>query len=157
MMARLSTVLVAVFLLFCNACVTFAAPLAERQLLGGLGGIGCNVARVQTVAGLSRTIGEVNRLSSAAGADAATADAAATAGAALDSAQAGIREIAVALFTGEAPPQSGRDAVEAGLTDAKAALDSITSTDPAITAQVAEAQKDLASTAEAGQKVVSRC
>ncbi|KAH6896138.1 hypothetical protein BKA70DRAFT_1570374 [Coprinopsis sp. MPI-PUGE-AT-0042] len=154
MMARLSTVLVAVFLLFCNACVTFAAPLAERQLLGGLGGIGCNVARVQTVAGLSRTIGEVNRLSSAA---AATADAAATAGAALDSAQAGIREIAVALFTGEAPPQSGRDAVEAGLTDAKAALDSITSTDPAITAQVAEAQKDLASTAEAGQKVVSRC
>ena len=59
--------------------------------------------------------------------DSATASAASTAGAALDSAQGGIREIAVALFTGQAPPQSGRDTVEAGLTDAKAALDSIAS------------------------------
>lgn len=156
-MSRLSTVLVAVFLLFCNAYMTLAAPLAERQLLGGLGGIGCNVARVQTVAGLTRTIGEVNRLSQAAAADPAAASAASTAGAALSSAQGGIREIAMSLFTGQAPPQSGRETVEAGLTDAKAALDSINSTDPAIMAQVAEAQKDLASTAEAGQKVVSRC
>lgn len=156
-MTRFSTVLVAIVLLFCNACVTLAAPLAERQLFGSLGGIGCNVARVQTVAGLARTIGEVNRLSQAAAADSATANAASTAGAALQSAQGGIRDIAVALFTGQAPPQAGRDTVEAGLADAKAALDGITSTDPAVTAQVAEAQKDLASTTEAGQKVVSRC
>ena len=59
--------------------------------------------------------------------DSATANAASTAGAALQSAQGGIRDIAVALFTGQAPPQAGRDTVEAGLADAKAALDGITS------------------------------
>ncbi|EAU92499.1 hypothetical protein CC1G_00718 [Coprinopsis cinerea okayama7 len=158
-MARFTSFIVGFLLFFCNAWMTLAAPveIEGRQLLGGLGGIGCNLARIQTVTGLRRTIREVDQLAQAAGADTATANAAANARTALDTAQGGINQIAVALFSGNPPPQAGRDITEQGFNDAKAALNSITSTDPAITAAVAEAQADLDRTISAGQRVVARC
>ncbi|TFK18653.1 hypothetical protein FA15DRAFT_729205 [Coprinopsis marcescibilis] len=155
-MARFASVIVSFIAIF-FACVASAAPLAPRQLLGGLGGIGCNVARIQTVGSLRRTIGEVNDLSEAAASDTATAAAASDASAALQSAHGGIQQIATALLTGQAPPQAGRDSVEQGFNAAKTALNSITSTDPAIVAQVAEAQEDLDRAIAAGQRVVDRC
>ncbi|TFK18654.1 hypothetical protein FA15DRAFT_760517 [Coprinopsis marcescibilis] len=151
-MARFAQVL-SLLIAFC-ACAVSAAPIAPAQAAAALQ---CDIARVQIVASVNRTVAEVNDVIQGAGADVATAAAASTAAAALQSAQAGIDQIAAALLAGKAPPQASRDIVEQGFADAGVALDSIVSTDPAILAQVTEAKDDLESAASAGELVIANC
>ncbi|KAF8066052.1 hypothetical protein FPV67DRAFT_1671057 [Lyophyllum atratum] len=134
-----------------------AAPIAERQLLKGLGGIGCNVARVQTVASLAAASRAVAKVTTASAADATAGDAAAAAKTGLDSAKAGIATIATALVTGQAPPEAACTQTLDGLNAAKTALAGITSTDPAVTSAVADAAAKVDKTIAAGGKVVAKC
>ncbi|KAK7428820.1 hypothetical protein QQZ08_004590 [Neonectria magnoliae] len=134
-----------VTLLASVATVTQAAPLEPRQLLGQLGGIQCNLARVRIVGALGDAGDAIDNIQ-----DQATS-AAASAG--LDQANAGISQIASALIAGEAPPDEGRTEVEAGLQAIGAALDSGDSSDAA----VGEAQNALTDATAAGQDVVAQC
>lgn len=79
-----------------------------------LGGIACNVARLQIVGALGDTEDAVGQI--------ADADTASAAQAGLDQANGGISEIASAILAGEAPPDSGRAEVEAGLEAVGSAL-----------------------------------
>lgn len=122
-----------------------------------IGGIGCNVARAQTVGRLAQSAAAVKAVKSAAASDATSAAAADQATTALNSAKAGIAKIAVALITGQKAPAAARDQVQAGLTDAMTALTGINSTDPNVTSAVTAAQSKVSSTTQAGQDVVSKC
>jgi len=81
-----------------------------------LGGIQCNVARLRIVKALGDTQDSVGQIQDT------TVQQDASAG--LKQAQGGIGQIAQAILAGEAPPQGGRDEVEAGLNAASSALDS---------------------------------
>ncbi|KAI1640863.1 hypothetical protein F4809DRAFT_355030 [Biscogniauxia mediterranea] len=135
--------LVAVLLAMSATTVT-SASIHRRQLLDGLK---CNVARLRIVGALGDTQDAVADIQ-----DPTVQQAASTA---LDQAQGGIAQIAKAIFAGEAPPQDGRDQVEAGLTAAGDALGSAgsNSTDTA----VADAQSSLADAVQAGKDVVANC
>ena len=79
----------------------------QTQGAQGFGGLGCNIARLQIVRALGDTGNAVAQIQDSATQQAAEAG--------LIQANAGIESIAQALVAGEAPPQSGRDEVEAGL------------------------------------------
>lgn len=83
-----------------------------RQIFGG--NIRCNVARLGIVSALGDTMDSISQIQ-----DPATKQAAA---AGVAQANSGIREIASAIIAGDAPPQSGRETTEAGLTAAGQAL-----------------------------------
>jgi len=137
-------------------CFVQAAPLGqiqERQV----GGIACNVARLQTVAGLSKSAKSIQSAITAAGSDAASAAQLQTAATGITSAQAGVKTIAGALLTGQAAPADARTQVGDGLTAATTALNSINSTDATLTSAVTAAQSAVAGTVTAGEKVVSDC
>lgn len=91
---------------------SFAAVL-PRQIFGG--NIRCNVARLGIVRALGDTMDSISQIQ-----DPATKQAAA---AGVAQANSGIREIASAILAGDAPPQSGRETTEAGLTAAGQALE----------------------------------
>ncbi|THU97854.1 hypothetical protein K435DRAFT_662040, partial [Dendrothele bispora CBS 962.96] len=135
------------------------APLQRRQV----GNLQCNIARLQTVSGLVATQKAVNEMASAAGRqvlgsdDATTASAVSDAQAGLSSAQAGIATIAKAIVSGQNAPAAARGQVGDGLTQAKSALESITSTDSAVTSALQDAQTKLDGTISAGEQVVSDC
>ncbi|KZV91354.1 hypothetical protein EXIGLDRAFT_719417 [Exidia glandulosa HHB12029] len=130
-----------------------AAPLQSRQV----GNLQCNLARLRIVGALASTTGTVEKISDATADDDVTASAADDALTGLDGASSGIKTIALALVSGQTAPADARDQVEAGLTQAKTALDSISSTDDAVTAQVTKAQKSLDKAISAGQDVVAEC
>ncbi|KAH6988349.1 hypothetical protein EDB80DRAFT_689931 [Ilyonectria destructans] len=127
------------------ASVTQAAAINPRQLLGQLGSIQCNIARVRIVGALGDAGDAISNIQ-----DPATS-AAASAG--LDQANAGISQIASAIVAGEAPPAEGRSEVEAGLQAMGTALTAGDSTDAA----VGDAQSALADATAAGQDVVAQC
>jgi len=133
------------------------AKTQKRQFLKALGGIGCNIARLQTVTDLATSSQAVSKLSTAAAADAATAGAATTATDGLNSAKAGIATIAKDILTGQTPSAAARTQVQTGLNAAKTALAGITSTDPAVTAAVAAAAAKVDKTIAAGGQVVAKC
>ncbi|KAH7130896.1 hypothetical protein EDB81DRAFT_763561 [Dactylonectria macrodidyma] len=106
--------LLLVTLLASVVSVTQAAAIQPRQLLGQLGNLQCNLARVRIVGALNdadQAIGNIQ--------DQATSAAAA---AGLSQANAGISQIASAIVAGEAPPAESRSEVEAGLEAMAAAL-----------------------------------
>ncbi|THU78096.1 hypothetical protein K435DRAFT_973671 [Dendrothele bispora CBS 962.96] len=123
-----------------------AAPLQARQV----GGIACNVARLQIVTDLAQTnklLGQVDTT------DPATADAVSTAQSGLDSASDGIKTIAGALITGQTAPADARDQVGTGLNDALTALTGLNSADPAVSDTVSKLNQAI----DAGNQVVSTC
>ncbi|KAH7161927.1 hypothetical protein B0J13DRAFT_534953 [Dactylonectria estremocensis] len=125
--------------------VTQAAALKPRQLLGQLGSLQCNIARVRIVGALGdadQAIGNIQ--------DQATSTAAA---AGLSQANAGISQIANAILAGEEPPAESRSEVQAGLEAMAAALTANNSTDPA----VGDAQSALTAATAAGEDVVAQC
>lgn len=79
-----------------------------------LGGIACNIARLQVVSALGDAEDAVGQIQDA--------DTQSAAQAGLDQANGGISEIASALVAGETAPDSGRASVEAGLTAMNTAL-----------------------------------
>ena len=81
---------------------------------GGLGGIGCNLARLRIVGALGDTADSVAAIQDT------TVQQAASDG--VKQAQDGIKTIAQSLFSGGAPPAEARKTVEAGLTAAGDAL-----------------------------------
>lgn len=94
------------------ATAVSAATLPTRQL----GGIACNVARLQVVGALGDAESAISSIEDTTTASAAQAG--------VDEANSGISEIASAIVAGEAPPDSGRATVESGLTAASSALSS---------------------------------
>ncbi|KAK1230182.1 hypothetical protein PQX77_006728 [Marasmius sp. AFHP31] len=122
-----------------------------------IGSIQCNVARLQTVSGLSATTKAVDQLASAGANDEATSSAVAQAQEGLSDAQGGIQTIAQAILSGQDAPADARTQVGDGLESAQSALQSISSTDPAVTSGVKDAMAQLAKTAQAGEQVVSLC
>ncbi|CAA7268708.1 unnamed protein product [Cyclocybe aegerita] len=146
-MAQFQVALYALFfaLLACIFQVQ-AAPLEARQI----GGLRCNIARLSTVRNLSATKKSLAQVDTA---DAAAADAVATAQSGLDAASDGISTIAQSLFTGQDAPAEARTQVGDGLTSAKAALQPLVGTDPA----VAQTMQSLEKTISAGQSVVNNC
>ncbi|TDL27964.1 hypothetical protein BD410DRAFT_835224 [Rickenella mellea] len=130
-----------------------AAPLAPRQI----GNLTCNIDRIKIVAALASTKNALSGLTTAAANDPAASAAAAQATEGIDSADAGVATIAKALLTLQAAPAAARDQVGAGLTQAQTALNSINSTDPAVTAKLSSAQGSLTKAITAGQGVVDNC
>ncbi|KAJ8074851.1 hypothetical protein AAF712_016612 [Marasmius tenuissimus] len=122
-----------------------------------IGSIQCNVARLQTVSALSATTQAVNQLASAGANDQATSSAIAQAQEGLSDAQGGIQTIAQSIVSGQTAPADARTQVGDGLESAQSALQSIQSTDPAITSGVQGAMAQLAKTAQAGEQVVALC
>ncbi|PVH96095.1 hypothetical protein DM02DRAFT_535952, partial [Periconia macrospinosa] len=110
-----------------------------------LGGLGCNVARLQIVRALGQTGNDISGIQDASVKQSAQAG--------VDQANDGIGQIAQALLAGEAPPQDGRDITEAGLTAASSALAAGDASDPA----VASAQGSIADAISAGKDVVAKC
>jgi len=140
------------------ADISLPANFRNSRLFGRqIGGIGCNVARAQTVGRLAQSAAAVRAVKSAAASDATSAAAANQATTALNSAKAGIAQIAVALIAGQKAPAAARDQVQTGLNDAMTALTGINSTDPNVTSAVTAAQSKVSSTMQAGQDVVSKC
>jgi len=136
-----------------NNAQTKAGKTDKRQI----GGIKCNVARLQTVSNLAASSNAVKKVATAAASDATTADAAQTAQTGLTGAKGGIATIAKSLLTGQAAPAAARTQVLDGLNAAKTALSGITSTDPAVTSAVTAAQSKIDATLTAGGKVVDNC
>ncbi|KEF57667.1 uncharacterized protein A1O9_05585 [Exophiala aquamarina CBS 119918] len=119
------------------------AAVLPRQIFGG--NIRCNVARLGIVSALGDTMDSISQIQ-----DPTTREAAA---AGVDQANSGIRQIASAIISGQAPPQEGRDTTEAGLTAAGQALAGGDTSDQA----VAEAQESLDDAVASGQDVVANC
>lgn len=92
------------------ATAVSAATLPTRQI----GGIACNVARLQVVSALGDAESAISSIEDA--------DTASAAQAGIDEANGGISEIASAIVAGELAPDSGRASVESGLTAANSAL-----------------------------------
>lgn len=133
---------------------TASGSAAKRQI----GGIACNIARLQTVTNLAKSSKAVKKLAAASSADATATDAATQATTGLGDAKAGIAKIAAVLLTGGKAPADARTQVENGLNAAKTALAAAAnSTDPAVADAVAAASKAVDSTIAAGGKVVSNC
>ncbi|KAH7106870.1 hypothetical protein BKA62DRAFT_685333 [Auriculariales sp. MPI-PUGE-AT-0066] len=149
----LTTIVFSLATVFAGVQAAPVGHLESRQL----GNLTCNIARLRIVAALARTTSGTEKLQGlTAGDDAALAsvDDALTG---LQGAAGGIRTIAGALISGETAPADARDQVGSGLTQAKAAFSSITSTDPDVTTQVAAVQKNLDSAIAAGEDVVANC
>ena len=94
----------------CQSDLTVWLGILPRQI----GGIGCNIARLQIVSALDATGKDVNKIQDAAVAQAAKAG--------VDQAFGGIGQIAKALLSGQTAPASSRNTTEAGLTAASQAL-----------------------------------
>lgn len=139
-----------IFVLYATSTIS-AVPLESRQI----GGIGCNIARLNVVTNLRQTTNAVNKL--AASSDPTTADAATTAQGGLQDASDGIKTIAGALLTGQTAPAASRDQVSQGLLTAQTALNNITSTDNTVTSEVDNAMSQLEKTISAGQDVLDQC
>ncbi|KAK2733031.1 hypothetical protein CKAH01_08529 [Colletotrichum kahawae] len=137
--------LIVTFLMATSATLATARSIDRRQLLGSLGSLGCNVARLQIVGALGNTDDAVSKIT-----DATVKDAANTG---LEQARGGISQIAQALLSGSAPPAASRDEVAAGLAAAGAALASADKSDQA----VVDAQAGLDKSVKAGQDVVAKC
>ncbi|KAF4618831.1 hypothetical protein D9613_010043 [Agrocybe pediades] len=132
-----------------------AAPLeSNRRQIGNLA---CNIARLKTVAGLSKSASAIQAATSAATGDAATTSQLQTASQGISSAQDGVAKIAAALLTGQQAPAADRQQVQDGLTAASTALGSITAADPDVDSAVANASSAVEGTTEAGAQVVSDC
>ncbi|KAJ7661535.1 hypothetical protein DFH06DRAFT_375740 [Mycena polygramma] len=145
-MARFSSMLLALFV----ATAAVAAPLNQQR--AGLGSIQCNIDRAKIVVTLATTGAAVKKIDTT---DPATATAVTTAQAGLTAAGDGIKQIALALVTGSAPPADARDATKQGLLDAQTALTGIT--DPTVNATLADAQSKLAAAIQDGDDVVADC
>ncbi|OHE92116.1 hypothetical protein CORC01_12571 [Colletotrichum orchidophilum] len=133
------------FLMATSATLTSARSIDRRQLLGSLGSLQCNVARLQIVGALSDTQDAVDQISDAKVQQAANAG--------LQQAQGGISQIAKSLISGGAPPAASRNEVAAGLSAAGTALSGADASNKA----VADAQAGLAKSVKAGQDVVANC
>ncbi|KAJ6521664.1 hypothetical protein DFH09DRAFT_1192525 [Mycena vulgaris] len=143
-MARILSVFLAVFI----ASAAVAAPVENR----GLGSLTCNVDRFKIVTGLIATGAAVKKIDTT-NPDTATAVAAAQAG--LTAAGDSIKDIALALVTGKAPPADARTGVSQGLNDTRSALEGIT--DTTVTDSVAKAQSLLQAAIEDGNDVIADC
>ncbi|KAJ6465946.1 hypothetical protein C8R47DRAFT_45735 [Mycena vitilis] len=144
-MARFSSMLLALFV----ATAAVAAPVNPRA---GLGSVQCNIDRAKIVVTLALTGAAVKKIDTT---DPATATAVTTAQAGLTAAGDGIKQIALALVTGGAPPADARDATKQGLLDAQTALTGIT--DATVNATLADAQSKLAAAIQDGDDVVADC
>ncbi|KAJ7624826.1 hypothetical protein FB45DRAFT_796794 [Roridomyces roridus] len=146
MMTRISSILFAIIFIF---SIAIAAPIHDPRQIGDLA---CNVARLKIVTALATSKGAINKIPSS---DATTSTQVSAAQAGLSSASQGIETIAGAILTGQQAPAPARDQVLQGLATAQSALGNVT--DPAASASVASAQKDLANTVQAGQEVIANC
>ncbi|KAJ7114552.1 hypothetical protein C8R43DRAFT_1039297 [Mycena crocata] len=143
-MARMLSVFLALFV----ASAVVAAPVEQRQL----GNLACNIDRFKIVTGLIATGSAVKAIDTT-DADTATAVAAAQAG--LKTAGDAIKDIALALVTGQDAPASSRTGVSQGLNDTRSALEGITN--PAVSATVAAAQTKLQAAIGDGNAVIADC
>ncbi|KAK1675534.1 hypothetical protein BDP55DRAFT_552445 [Colletotrichum godetiae] len=133
------------FLMATSATLTSARSIERRQLLGNLGSLSCNVARLQILGALGNTEDAVSQITDTTVQDAANAG--------LQQARGGISQIAKSIVSGDAPPAASRDEVAAGLAAAGTALSGGDASDQA----VADAQAGLDKSVKAGQDVVANC
>ncbi|THH00318.1 hypothetical protein EW026_g2199 [Hermanssonia centrifuga] len=131
------------------------APLefGKRQL----GDLQCNINRVQIVADIAQMKETVNTLATQVASDPVSSAAVSSAQAGISAAESAISGIALSIITGQAAPAADRTQVESGLNAVLAGLGNITSTDPAVTANVQKAQQQLASASAAGDGVLANC
>lgn len=127
--------------------------LTKRQI----GGLRCNIARLQTVRNLSASTKAVKNLSATAQGDTLAMTEVQNAMAGLQSAKDGVSTIARAIVTGQQAPASARDQVGQGLNAAQTSLNSIQSSDPAINDGAAAASAMVGKTLTAGAAVVANC
>lgn len=138
--------------------MTYSVSIEPRQSSAA-----CNIARLQIVKAISDTKSAV--------ADIQDTTVATAAAAGVKQAQGGVAQVAKSIFSGAAPSQAGRNAVEAGLNATSSALaggdtsvppnpcllysvvNQPNRTDPA----VADAQTSLQDAIAAGQAVVANC
>ncbi|KAJ3490025.1 hypothetical protein NLI96_g1710 [Meripilus lineatus] len=137
------------------ASMAGAAPLQleSRQI----GGIQCNVNRLQIVSDLTGAKATAKTLTAALASDQASSDLMSTVTQGISDAQAGIGKIAQALFTGQQAPAEDRDQVASGLGAAIDAAGSLDTTDDATSQDVTKLQQQLAKAATAGKGVVANC
>jgi hypothetical protein len=142
-----------------SASTASPATSGATQALSGrqIGGIKCNISRLQTVTALGASTAAVAAVEAASKGDAASSAAAKTAQAGLGSASAAITKIAEAIVTLQKAPPADRDQALQGLSDAQTAMGSITSTNKVVTAAVSGAQKLIANTITAANGVVANC
>ncbi|KAJ7097429.1 hypothetical protein C8R44DRAFT_370067 [Mycena epipterygia] len=140
--------ILSLFLAFFIASASVAAPVEQRQV----GDLDCNVDRLKIVADLVAAGSAVKQIDTT-NPDTATAVAAAQAG--LQTAGDAIKDIALALVTGQAAPESSRTGVSQGLNDTRSALSGIT--DPTVNSTVAAAQNKVQSAIDAGNDVIADC
>ncbi|UQC91227.1 uncharacterized protein CLUP02_16761 [Colletotrichum lupini] len=119
------------FLMATSATLASARSIERRQLLGNLGSLSCNVARLQILGALGNTEDAVSQITDTTVQDAANAG--------LQQARGGIAQIAKSIVSGAAPPAASRDEVAAGLAAAGTALSGGDASDQA----VADAQAGL--------------
>ncbi|KAJ7227515.1 hypothetical protein C8J57DRAFT_1469930 [Mycena rebaudengoi] len=140
--------ILSLFLALIVASASVAAPIEQRQL----GNLACNIDRFKIVTGLlsaGSAIGKIDTTDP----DTATAVEAAQAG--LKAAGDSIKNIALALVTGQAAPADARTGVSQGLNDTRSALESITNT--AVSDSVQAAQSKVQAAIDVGNDVIADC
>ncbi|KAJ7265753.1 hypothetical protein C8J57DRAFT_1330496 [Mycena rebaudengoi] len=140
--------ILSLFLALIVASASVAAPIEQRQL----GNLACNIDRFRIVTGLlsaGSAIGKIDTTDP----DTATAVEAAQAG--LKAAGDSIKNIALALVTGQAAPADARTGVSQGLNDTRSALESITNT--AVSDSVQAAQSKVQAAIDVGNDVIADC
>ncbi|KAJ7442591.1 hypothetical protein B0H11DRAFT_2236696 [Mycena galericulata] len=143
-MARFLSLILALFI----ASASVAAPLEHRQI----GDLACNVDRLKIVASLVESGSAIGKIPTT---DPATATAVAAAQAGLTTVGDAIKDIALALVTGQAAPADSRTGVSQGLNETRAALAGITN--PAVNTTVAAAQALVQTAIDDGNAVIADC
>ncbi|PAV20190.1 hypothetical protein PNOK_0512400 [Pyrrhoderma noxium] len=157
MFARISLSAVPFILGFCSLSV-FSVPLVNAELSRRqIGDLQCNLDRLFIISSVSQTVSNVKKLASAGASDPAVTNATTTALGGLDSAQQGIDTILQALFQGQTAPADSRNQVGLGLQTAQDSLNSINSTDTAVTSALSDAQSTLHNAELAADAVVANC
>lgn len=135
----------------------FSMPLNGDLSRRQIGDLQCNLDRLAVIASVGQTISNIQQIASVGSSDPAVTNATTTALNGLSSAESGIQTILEAIFAGQKAPADARDQVGDGLTVAQNALDSINSTDPAVTSAVSTAESSLHDAEVAADDVVDNC
>ncbi|KAJ7622085.1 hypothetical protein FB45DRAFT_1090691 [Roridomyces roridus] len=145
-MAQFLSLLLALFV----ASASFASPLETRSTTS----IKCDLDRAKFVVSVIETEIAVSKIDTS---DPKTASAVSAANKGLTQVSDGVDAIADAIAKGQAPPDSGRDEVEAGLNATSSALAGIDSSSSSTRYAVAAALRRVRATIGEGDAVLRDC
>ncbi|THH26519.1 hypothetical protein EUX98_g7667 [Antrodiella citrinella] len=146
-----------IFLLFALAA-TLAGAAPSRLFARQTGDLQCNIARVKIVGSIlqaAQTARNLTQELSCGCGNSSSLIANVTSG--IITAEDAVAEIVGAIFTGQAAPASARTQVGDGLTLALESAGNITSTDPAVTSNLATLTSQLIAAGQAGDDVLQDC